>query len=464
METCHWQRGISALALAAISNLGAGGAYALCQATSTVAGAGPPSISATEASTAQALEILQRRKDDATAEANLLLASTEAAEAAEDVAADSATQPAQKSTSAATSSAQAKKKARAATGPQIETQAQSDVSGGWIRTRGTWALAYADYERNSDVNIGLRDVDPDSNASATRTKDDVTVTQKRRGAGTLAGMDWTYMTSGPVTKGVQYGFFGGYDHSRSTFSDGSFAAFEPTDNPLDDPNERSEEFFERTNAKETVNNGTVGLYGALFQNQWTLDGAVKIDFGDLEHEHTTRKLFCANEIEAKKGEVDFTDYIVSANLSYLHPLTETSWLQPIVGARYTFTDFGKSTGNLTLGAEDGHVFRIQGGVTWGGFSVTQQGYLITTNVTALLYSDVLIDGFVGKSPITDSDPISSLTTDAASLNDEGKVRVLGQFSSVVDFRNGYSLIGQLEARGGDDYYGIGGRLGARVEW
>jgi hypothetical protein len=35
---------------------------------------------------------------------------------------------------------------------------------------------------------------------------------------------------------------------------------------------------------------------------------------------------------------------------------------------------------------------------------------------------------------------------------------------VVDFRNGYSLIGQLEARGGDDYYGIGGRLGARVEW
>jgi hypothetical protein len=462
-----WRSRISGLTAVAFSNLAAGSAYAICQATSTVAGSGPPSISATEASTAQALEILQRRKDDAASGENLLLASADAAEAAEGVAAGSATAPDAASSSAAPQGTQpkvAKVKKRASTGPDIAAQSQSVSTGGWTRTRGTWALAYADYERNGDVNIGLTDVDRANNPNESRTKDDVTVTRKQRSGGTLAGMDWTYMANGQANKGYQLGFFGGYDHTKSKFSDGSFAAFELTDDPLDDPNQRSEEFFERTGAKEFTDSGSVGLYGALFRGGWTLDTALKIDIADFEHEHTTRKLFCADQIDFKKAEVDYTDYVVSANVAYLYQISPRSWLQPIAGFRYTFTDFSTASGNLTLGAEDGNVLRLQGGLTWGGFAILPRGYVLSTTFTGLLYSDVLIDGFVGRASITEGAAISSLTAPGATLNDEGKLRVLGQLSSILDLGDGYSLIGQLEARGGNDYYGVGGRLGARYEW
>ena len=75
----------------------------------------------------------------------------------------------------------------------------------------------------------------------------------------------------------------------------------------------------------------------------------------------------------------------------------------------------------------------------------------------------MIDGFVGKTLIGTAGGGTALV-DASTLNDEGKVRVLGQFATVVDFGNGYSLFGDVEVRGGQDLFGVGGRAGVRYTW
>ena len=82
-----------------------------------------------------------------------------------------------------------------------------------------------------------------------------------------------------------------------------------------------------------------------------------------------------------------------------------------------------------------------------------QGFLMTS-LTGLLYSDVVVSGFQTTGQFSPATPI----------NDEGKLRVLGQIATRYIVGNGSSYDVQVEGRGGENLVGFGGRLGARYEW
>ena len=500
---------VSSIALAAATNMLAQPVYAICQAQTTSNGSGPPSISATESSTSQALEIMQRRKDEALAPPGVTLASLQtqqpapapaepaaaAAEAAQPQPAPPAAQAAQASTAAAETAVEAakpkvakakapkpapeksveaaiEKEAAPKAVPQRMASLKDDIpgygenmntvyAGDRLRSRGVWALGYADYDRNSDVNIGLRDGVIGDNNGLTLSRDDVTVTRKTRSTGTIAGMDWTDIQTGTMTVGTQLGVFGGYNNSRSTFTDGTFSVLAPVPG-----SPTNEEFFGRTNAREQAESGFLGVYGAYFVDHWTADLALKADFGQLNSENTLNKslTLCPGTLPVdRQAEVDVSEYTIAANLAYRNELGPKSWFEPLAGFRFTYTDFGTSSGGFAIGAEDGRTLRLQIGARFGGAWVSTEGYTVTSTLAGLLYSDILIDGFVGKTLIGTAGGGTALV-DASTLNDEGKVRVLGQFATVVDFGNGYSLFGDVEVRGGQDLFGVGGRAGVRYTW
>jgi hypothetical protein len=75
-------------------------------------------------------------------------------------------------------------------------------------------------------------------------------------------------------------------------------------------------------------------------------------------------------------------------------------------------------------------------------------------VTSLLYSDVSIHGFA----------LTTSTTAPVALVDEGKIRALGSIETRVNVGGGLSYSGSIEVRGGEDVFGVGGRINARYQW
>lgn len=132
------------------------------------------------------------------------------------------------------------------------------------------------------------------------------------------------------------------------------------------------------------------------------------------------------------------------------------WVEPAFGINYTFASFGDNA--EILGVEDGHALRIRGGATVGGAQLIRSGMapvLWNNSFGTFLYSDVFIDGFVrngnGFSP-------------AAVEADEGKLRVEGIFRTEFDFLNGTLAYGEVNGRGGEDLWAVGGKLGMRFEF
>jgi len=92
---------------------------------------------------------------------------------------------------------------------------------------------------------------------------------------------------------------------------------------------------------------------------------------------------------------------------------------------------------------------------FGSSVLLDRGQQLTTVLTGLLYSDVIVDGYIANS--------SGLPPSVAEV-DEGKLRVLGMLQSKLDLPNGLSYYDQVEVRGGEDVIGFGGKLGIRTEW
>jgi hypothetical protein len=147
------------------------------------------------------------------------------------------------------------------------------------------------------------------------------------------------------------------------------------------------------------------------------------------------------------------NYTVVENVGYHFDFPRGFWIEPLVGVRYDYSTYGSNA--AALGFDNGQAVRVQGGARFGLTSAVQDGYVWTNSFTSLLYSDVWINGFV-------IDP-SSLA-DAAVLADEGKLRLQGILMSKIDLLNGFSCFVQAEARYGQDYWGVGGKVGFRYQW
>ena len=480
----------AALAICGMASVGGGGS-------------GPPSISATETSTTQVLEEVRRRTEVAQQQQAIPVSNTSTAPAetpppAASAPPPAAAEPAKAASNASTAAAAAQaakpapkakavkqadtsaedaveeaapksakkpkavKQAKAAE-PEPEPQPEKysahppslkdygsaedrSIAGGLSRTTAVWAQGFADYERHANLAPGNQE----------------NPTRRSFTGGGLVGADWTEIKHSETPEAFQFGVFSGYSASHTKFSDTSFIANDIAPNP-------GQATYLRTNNQQDVDGPFVGTYAAYIADKWTFDAAFKADIFDLTQSSHLQQV-CSNDVMgSQNGSASVTDYVFAANAAYRHDLTGNSWFEPMVGLRYTITDFSSDvsnsvfTGNIPqlpqtpgrLGLEDGTALRLQFGGRYGQKWTTPEGYLWTTTLGAYLYSDVSITGF--KS-------IAGQTGESVGPVDEGKVRALGQFETHLDVGNGMSYMLRAEVRGGSDVFGVGGQLGIRYEW
>ena len=305
-------------------------------------------------------------------------------------------------------------------------------------TRGyaTWAEAFIDFERHDGLNPGGEN----------------DLTRRTVGGGYIGGMDWTQRSGG---QGFQVGLLSGHTQSNSRFSDNTTNEFSVGGDV------RNELTSQDVQLKR---DGTaLGAFGSYFSGAFSADALFKVDIMDLERRGSVRE-----RVFSKECAVDFAllgedrtslnadssvnDYTLAGNVNYRIDLNASSWVEPTFGLRYTYSDYG--SGADIMGFKDGSVFRVQGGLRLGNRMLTSQGYLVTTTLTGLLYSDVAVSGLVNDAVFADS----------VAKVDEGKLRVLGALASKIDLPSGYSYYGQVEVRGGEDVVGLGGKVGMRMEW
>lgn len=461
---------VGAITLVVASSWSSSAALASCAATALSASAGvfgPPSISATESSTAQALELIRQRRvqvaeacptgftrsggicqpvaqaaaEPVAAPAPAPVAAAEPAPAAGGAGAGSSAAPSARAKAAPrprTTVASAAPATRAPT--RASAPAAAPVYGGGglkdygfgapapARMIGSWLEGYADWEKHDDVR-------PDRVGNQTR---------ESYSTGLLAGLDAT-----DVPRGIQLGILGGYNYTQAKFS--------PTFGPRrenDDGNVVDDALT--FNAKTAIEGTSIGLYGSYFENTgFSADLLYKVDLYDLtQAESIASEGGCGNiRIFHNHGETSLTNHIVASNFNYRWELGGGRWIEPTVGLRYTHTSMGGNAVNL--GLDDGDALRVQGGLRLGQVWSGPGNSVITTRLTGLLYSDVLVDGFV----------LPGLGTPAGIAEiDEGKLRVMGIAEAKIDLQNGATWYGQVDVRGGEDLIGVGGKVGVRMRW
>ena len=279
-----------------------------------------------------------------------------------------------------------------------------------VRTYGIWAEGYGDYERRNDVN-------------GTQGNTQSSQTIKFTSWGVVSGVDHTYLRS--PREGIMIGALAGYNDTHGRYS-GDLAAGVPP---------RSQD----------IEGAMLGLYGSYFHRGFAVDVLGKVDIFDFDQSVVSG---CQTTIDTA-GSTSLTNFLIASNIYYRHGGGHL-WLEPTAGIRYVRSDFG--SGATTLGVADGESLRLQAGVRVGSDWVGYDRRFWTVSFLAALYSDVLVDGFtIGGGTVV-------LETD------EGKLRALGQLRVKTTTQHGVSYYGQAEVRGGEDYFGVAGKVGVRYDW
>lgn len=412
----------------AVQCMGAAGAFS----------GGAPSISATDVSTTQALELIRQRREQQTSALQ-----------------SSGTNP-DTDSPAAPSSEGGKTKAGKQTKQTPATEQMESASSSALRA--AWIQGYVDYERHKNIQDA-----PTLNPNTVIPQNTVlnppglliNPTRTQVSEGVVGGADQTYFLSDAST--LQLGVFGGYNHTRNEYSDSAVVS------------ERVDLRYsvtETLDASEKIQGGMIGAYGALTHGNFAADLVFKVDLFDFSQKGVKREVdtcdltppFDPEEVDGKaivtpySGSTRQTDYIIAPNVYYRMPVNAANWIEPTLGVRYTYTDFGSGAG--ALGLEDGQAFRVQGGLRIGT-AWTDTNFIWTASLLGLLYSDVFIDGFTNG--------LTGLPGGSAKV-DEDKLRALGRFNINLQDNAGNWYFLQTEVRGGEDVIGVGGQIGYRYEW
>jgi hypothetical protein len=274
---------------------------------------------------------------------------------------------------------------------------------------GVWAEGYGDYEQRSDVRI-----EGTSGSQSVRNTS----------WGVVSGVDHTYLRA--PGEGIMIGGLAGYNDTHVRLS-GDLAGVGNSPRTQD------------------IDGAMLGLYGSYFLRGFAIDTLVKTDLFDFDQKIAVPACFPTGT-----GSTSLTDLLIASNIYYRHNMGGY-WLEPTAGIRYIHSYFGD--GAAALGVGDGDALRLQAGVRVGTDWVDIERRLWTVSFLAGIYSDVVVSGFTAGGP-----------DNVALQTDEGKVRAIGQLRAKVTTQNGLSYYGQAEVRGGEDYWGVGGKVGVRYEW
>ena len=305
---------------------------------------------------------------------------------------------------------------------------------GTIRSHGAWFEGYYDHEKHKNLNP---QGGPDNNP-----------TRRLTTTGVMAGADVGQFTTGQYLRGFQVGILGGHNIARARFTDTTSLRTDDADTQL----------TRSTNQRQDVEGSFAGAYATMVHGRFSADAVVKVDFYDIEQSSIDTRIGCGTPAINRLDVASGTNVAVASNLNYRFDLSNSHYIEPTVGMRYTHVDYG--TGAGTLGFRDGDIFRVQGGLRFGMRQFGATGWIWNTSLAGLLYSDVSMSGLVVPA-ITAS---NGAIIPATPLVDEGKLRVMGVLESRVQVGNGYTFYGAAEVRGGEDVVGYGGRLGVRLQW
>lgn len=372
-----------------------------------------------------------------------------------------------------------------------------------------WGEGFGEYEELEGLKIG----------KATGIRRD----QKVRGF--LSGIDKTFQTSSDG--GIVLGVLGGASRSDQKFTTASERQIQATTyrlepefptTDLDGRPVRAVFDFDRpheltTSVEQTQDGGSAALYASAYKGGFFFDGLFKVDFMEVRRtsEVTDRfdrtitgftlstarpsNVLPAQGIardadgnsciisqlnpgdQSQVGDIrqsgirfenpqtttttvvekaNFENYILAGNVGYRADLDQASglWWEPSGSLTYVHTDFGED--GAKMGFDDGDTLRLQGGARIGVTRLHEPGRMFwTVAAGAYAYSDVLVDGFVKEG---NGIPISSFDSE------EGKLRALGVLQLNLDWIDGYSLYVEGQARGGEDLWAVGGKVGGRLAW
>jgi hypothetical protein len=275
---------------------------------------------------------------------------------------------------------------------------------------GVWAEGYGDYEQRRDVRI---EGTPGSQS------------ERNTSWGVVSGVDHTYLHA--PGEGIMIGGLAGYNETHVRLNGDLSAGVGNSPRTQD------------------IDGAMLGLYGSYFHRGFAIDTLVRTDIFDFDQKIAIPACFPTGT-----GSTSLTDLLIASNIYYRRNMGHY-WLEPTAGIRYIHSYFGD--GAAALGVGDGDALRLQAGVRIGSDWVDIERRLWTVSFLGGIYSDVVVNGFTAGGP-----------GNVALQTDEGKVRALGQLRAKVTVRDGLSYYGQAEVRGGEDYWGVGGKLGVRYEW
>jgi hypothetical protein len=290
-----------------------------------------------------------------------------------------------------------------------------------------WAHVYGDWETRDINTSAINSADPNP----------VSLDRRMSTGGVLGGVDATYR-QGP---GVWVlGILAGYMSSDVRLNGTSLGTGGTNLSTI-------------SRVDATISGPSIGAYATYAIGPWSADLTLKLDFLTIDQSfNETITNFAATTITSSGAvSVDQTNVTIGGNVNYRVPISPTHWWEPTAGFRYTHSDFGSNAS--VIGLADGSVFRLQGGVRFGWEQPHGTGVLQTT-VTGLLYSDVSISGLVINT--------GGFAGSAVLPSDEGKLRAMGILALNYNTGTGVVWYGQGDVRGGDDYFGVGGRIGVRV--
>lgn len=360
-----------------------------------------------------------------------------------------------------------------------------------LSSNAVWSEAFYDYERRTGLGT--------TQAPADRTQQTF---------GMVFGADRT-LRSGDTQ--LVLGALGSLSSTKQSFNSSS-SAIQNTTYTIDlfqqgvatyQPGDVYDYVFPMTHAfstfeQQTLKGGGVGLTASVSRGGFFADGLFKADFLTLKRTTLASDAYLAtlnvNSFEQKgqgKGQDGcinvvnnnglngpelfpqdpysfsglqtflntFTQSTTAANFvfaetfGYHFDLRSGYWVEPLVGAIYTFSAYGSNA--AMLGLQDGQDLRLQAGLRLGASKLVGDRGIWTASLTEIVYSDVLIRGYV-----TNADGFSAGYLAA----DQGKIRLQSILTSKLSLQNGLSFFLECQGRVGNNYYGYGGRAGARFEF
>lgn len=300
-----------------------------------------------------------------------------------------------------------------------------------------WAQGWGDYDRwksgdyavtRGGVGLGLLGPDP---AIAQFTR-------KTTSFGGLGGADVTFRAWDSV---YVFGVLAGYTDATVKFSGSSVG--------------RAADNSTISNTKADISGASVGGYMTFASGQVSADLTVKIDFFDIDQTFNEVLFARATPVNVSgAASTSVTNYNFIGNLNYRVPVSTAFWWEPTVGIRTTRSDFANSA--TALGMADGSIVRLQGGVRVGSMWDGWYGTTVVTTLTGLVYSDVVVNGLTLASGGVTGGGF------AVSPNEQGLVRGQGILSMNFIHSASTSTFIQGDIRGGEGYFGAGGKIGFRI--